>query len=41
MVEEGGGAEIERGGFFGGADFFFFWTFAMWRLLWGGLFWNM
>jgi len=25
------------GVFFGGADFFFFWTFVRWRLLWGGV----
>ncbi len=36
VVEEGGGAEIERG-FFGSADFCFS-TFVMWRLLWGGCF---
>jgi len=42
VVEEGGGAEIERGGFFGGADFLFFLDFCeVEALLGGGLFWDM
>lgn len=41
VVEEGRGAEIERGGFFGGADFLFFFDFCDVEALVGGAFWNM
>lgn len=42
VVEEGRGAEIERGDFFGGADFsLFFLDFCEVEALVGGMFWNM